>query len=305
MPVGLCESVQLLMTFCRRAVLPFRHILERAARGGALIQRAILAAAVAAIGLAGAASATDETSGRWACGLPAGLTTLDGQLPHAAAALRDRHGLTIVAFGSSSTFGTGASGPAATYPSRLEAALGQQFPDAKLAVINRGVPGEVADDMMARLERDVIAPAPDLVIWQTGTNDAMRDIPVEQFARLTLDGITRLREAGIDVVLMEPQYSPKLVRQPHYADFVEALRTIGHVTGTPLVRRFDMMEAWVANGRFDDATMLQSDALHMRDASYACLGQAVAEGLAEAIDDTEPPTGSLTGRLTAEVAPAK
>jgi lysophospholipase L1-like esterase len=266
-----------------------------------LIQRAIWAAVVAAIGLAGAASATDETGGQRACGLPAGLTALDGRLPHAAAALTERHALKIVAFGSSSTYGTGASGPAATYPSRLEAALGQLFPDAQLAVTNRGVPGEVATDMMARLDHDVIAPAPDLVIWQTGTNDAMQDIPVEQFARLTLDGIARLHDAGIDVVLMEPQYSPKLVRQPHYADFVETLRTIGHVTGTPLVRRFDMMEAWVASGRFDDATMLQSDSLHMRDASYACLGQAVAVGLAEAIADSESPTG----RLTAEVAPAR
>jgi acyl-CoA thioesterase-1 len=265
-------------------------------------QRAILAAAViAAIGLAGAASATDETGDPRACGLPAGVTALDGLLPHAAAALRQREALKIVAFGSSSTYGTGASSPAATYPSRLEVALGQRFPGAKVTVVNQGTPGEVADDMMARLDHDAIAPAPDLVIWQTGTNDALRDVPVESFARLTLDGLARLHEAGIDVVLMEPQYSPKLLRRPHYADYIEALRTIGQATGTPVVRRFDMMEAWVASGRFVDATMLQSDALHMRDASYACLGQAVAEGLAAAIDDTE----ALTGSLTAEAVPAK
>jgi acyl-CoA thioesterase-1 len=261
----------------------------------------LVAALMAAIGLTGAASATDEASGQRACGLPTGLTALDGGLPHAAAALHERHALKIVAFGSSSTYGTGASGPAATYPSRLQVELGQLFPDATLTVINQGVPGEIAADMMVRLERDAIAPAPDLVIWQTGTNDAMRDVPVETFARLTVDGIARLHDAGIDVVLMEPQYSPKLVRQPHYADFVETLRTIGHVTGTPVVRRFDMMEAWVASGRFVNATMLQSDALHMRDASYACLGRAVAEGLADAIGETDSPTG----RLTAEAAPAK
>jgi lysophospholipase L1-like esterase len=234
------------------------------------------------------------------CACPATLTALGGALPHALAELRGNHSLKIVALGSSSTYGTGASGEAATYPSRLAVELGQMLPGVDIEVVNKGVPGEIASDMMARLERDVLALKPDLVVWQTGTNDAMRDVPVDDFARLTVDGIGRLHDAGIDVVLMEPQWSPKLVQQPHYAEFVETLRTIGHAANTPVVRRFDIMKAWKASGQFVDATMLQNDALHMKDASYACLGWVVATSIAGALDQTHP-----AERLTAEGTPAK
>jgi acyl-CoA thioesterase I len=271
-------------------------------RDGAVTKRAIWAAAIVAWGLTAAAALADEPGSRpAACGLPTRLVALHGALPHAAAAVRSRHALTIVAFGSSSTYGTGASGPAATYPSRLEVELAKLLPGIQLSVINRGVPGDIAADMTARLEHDVIAAAPDLVVWQTGTNDALRNVPVDTFARLTAAGIERMHDAGIDVVLMEPQYSRKLASRPHYAEYVESLRTLGHAAGVPVVRRFDIMQAWLASGTFVGGTMLQSDALHMRDASYACLGRAVAEGLVEAIDQT----GRGSARLTAHATAAK
>jgi lysophospholipase L1-like esterase len=230
-----------------------------------------------------------EATPRAPCRCPAELVALGGALPHSAAALRERHALTIVALGSSSTYGTGASGEAATYPRRLEIELGRMFPGVRLQVVNKGVPGEIAADMLARLDRDVFALKPDLVVWQTGTNDALRDIPVDRFAHQTVDGIARLRKAGIDVILMEPQYSPKLVMRPHYADYIEVLRTIGKRAHVPVVRRFSIMKAWEANGQFVDATMLQSDWLHMRDASYACLGWVVAESIATTVAELPAP----------------
>lgn len=234
------------------------------------------------------------------CACPARLTALGGTLPHALAEVRDRQALKIVALGSSSTYGTGASSEAATYPSRLAAELGPMLPGVRIEVVNKGVPGEVALDMIRRLERDVLDLAPDMVVWQTGTNDAMRGVPVDEFATLTIDAIGRLQAAGIDVVLMEPQWSPKLVEQANYADYVESLRTIGNTTGTPVVRRFDIMKAWIGSGQFADNTMLQSDSLHMKDASYACLGWVVATSIAGALDQTQP-----AERLTAGSAPAK
>jgi lysophospholipase L1-like esterase len=261
--------------------------------------RAIVLLAVVAFGLAGAARAADV--GRLPCACPAELVALGGTLPRASAALRDRGALRIVALGSSSTYGTGASSAAASYPRRLEVELGRLLPGVRLAVINRGVPGETAADMAGRLDRDVLALAPDLVVWQTGTNDALRDLPVDAFARTTVDAIGRLHAAAIDVVLMEPQYSPTLVKRPHYRAYVEALRTIGHVAGAPVVRRFAIMKAWEASGEFVDATMLQADSLHMKDASYACLGKVVAASIANAVADTT----ASSGRLTARATPAK
>ncbi len=250
------------------------------------------------VGASEPASAPGISHTRCAC--PATLTALGGALPHALAEVRGHDSLRIVALGSSSTYGTGASGEAATYPSRLAVELGQMLPGVRIEVVNKGVPGEVASDMIARLEHDVLDLKPDLVVWQTGTNDAMRGVPVDEFARLTVDGIGRLHGAGIDVVLMEPQWSPKLVQQANYADFVETLRTIGHAANAPVVRRFDIMKSWKASGQFVDATMLQTDSLHMRDASYACLGWVVATSIAGALDQTHP-----AERLTAEGAPAK
>lgn len=234
------------------------------------------------------------------CACPAALTALGGTLPHALAEVRDRQALKIVALGSSSTYGTGASSEAATYPSRLAAELGPMLPGVRIEVVNKGVPGEIALDMVHRLEQDVLALSPDLVVWQTGTNDAMRGVPVDDFAKLTIDAIGRLHAAGIDVVLMEPQWSPKLVEQANYGEYVEALRTIGHGAGAPVVRRFDIMKAWIGSGQFVDTTMLQSDSLHMKDASYACLGWVVATSIAGALDQTQP-----AERLTAGSAPAK
>jgi lysophospholipase L1-like esterase len=237
--------------------------------------------AVVASGLAAPAVAGDL--GRAPCRCPAELVALEGALPHSAAETREHHTLRIVALGSSSTYGTGASSEAATYPRRLEVELGTMLPGVRLEVINKGVPGEIAADMVARLDRDVLGLMPDLVVWQTGTNDALRDVPVADFTRLTVEAIARLHAAGIDVILMEPQYSPKLVARPHYAEYIQALRAIGHDAGAPVVRRFDIMRAWTKSGQFVDATMLQQDWLHMKDASYACLGWVVAESIAEAI----------------------
>ena len=234
------------------------------------------------------------------CACPATLTALGGALPHALAEVRGHHSLKIVALGSSSTYGTGASGEAATYPSRLQAELAQMFPGLTIEVVNKGVPGEIAADMVGRIEQDVLALSPDLVVWQTGTNDALRDVPVDEFARVTTDGLERLHAANIDVVLMEPQYSPKLVQRPHYADYIESLRTIAHVSSIPVVRRFDIMRSWTASGQFVDATMLQNDWLHMKDASYACLGWVVAESIASAIRQTAESERLTAGALAAK-----
>jgi len=116
----------------------------------------------------------------------------------------------IVAFGSSSTEGVGATSPSAAYPARLEAELNQALPgeSKSVSVLNRGVGGEDVDDMLARLDKDVLAAKPDLVIWQTGSNDPLRSVPLARFVDETKAGINNMRAAGLDVMLMEPQWCP-------------------------------------------------------------------------------------------------
>ena len=98
--------------------------------------------------------------------------------------------------GSSSTAGIGASSPAATYPSRLEAELRKRFPDIDIRVINRGKGGEDAPEELVRLERDVVADDPDLVIWQIGTNAALRRLDPAVERDVLRRGIALIKESG-------------------------------------------------------------------------------------------------------------
>src|SRR6185312_1463932 len=110
-----------------------------------------------------------------ACNGPTGFTRLQEPLLRTSLALTAGDPLVIVAIGSSSTAGVGASSPAASYPSQLEADLRARFPGVPITVLNRGIGGEEAPQMLARFDRDVIAEKPDLVLWQVGTNGVLRD----------------------------------------------------------------------------------------------------------------------------------
>ena len=116
----------------------------------------------------------------------------------------------IVAFGSSSTTGFGATSPEFTYPNRLAAQLRRQYPSADITVLNRGKGGEDAPEMMKRLQTAVIDMKPDLVIWQVGTNAVLRNLDPAETAKLVEDGVARIQAAGADLVLVDPQYSPRV-----------------------------------------------------------------------------------------------
>src|SRR6202163_1319985 len=140
------------------------------------------------------------------CSAPVDLARLARPLTRTARRLAPRDAIKIVAVGSSSTAGAGASSPAACYPSRLAEDLKQRFPGAEITVLNRGVNGEEAADMLARLETDVVQEKPDLVLWQVGTNAVLRDNPLDKIKQVIQEGVHRLKATGADIVLMDPQF---------------------------------------------------------------------------------------------------
>lgn len=200
-------------------------------------------------------------------------------LPHVARQIAIGAPLRIVAFGSSSTEGVGASTPANAYPARLQADLRTRLGGLDVTVINRGIGGEHVDDMLVRLERDVIAAEPQLVIWQTGSNDPLRGVPIEHFHAATIGAVRRLREAGIDVVLMEPQWCPTLEATPGSARFRDAVRAIGAELDVPVIRRADLMHGWVRDGKLTRRQLFAPDGLHMADGGYDLLAKAAAESI--------------------------
>jgi lysophospholipase L1-like esterase len=232
--------------------------------------RKTLLSLFAVAGLVGAAQASSLGSDAVRDGAP-GVA-----LPHVAAAVAGHRPLRIVAFGSSSTEGIGASSRDAAYPSRLEADLTAALVGETVTVANRGIGGDDVDDMVRRIGSDVVAAHPDLVIWQTGSNDPLRHVPLDRFIGETRAGIATMHRAGIDVVLMEPQYCTLLNGTADAAAFRQAVRDLGAELHVPVVRRFSLMQRWLASGRLTSAQLLAPDGLHMADGGYAALAKAVA-----------------------------
>lgn len=211
------------------------------------------------------------------CRVPDDLVASALVLPRTTARLSAHEPLVIVAIGSSSTAGAGASGPKAAYPARLEDELKRRFPDSPIVVVNKGINGETMAQMMARFDEDVIALKPDLVIWQTGTNSVLRDHDPDQFRRQLAVGVRTLRAAGLDVILMAPQYAPRFNRRPKRMAFVDAIHQVAAEEGAVLFPRHAIMKFWSDSGRFNFKTMLSPDGLHLNDLSYDCIAQLLAE----------------------------
>ena len=181
-----------------------------AAPAAAATQPAATQPAAATAPAAGSPTVSAAAAGpAFVCTAPAEFARFTYPLRHTARRLAAGEPLTIVAIGSSSTSGAGASSRAASYPSRLAIELKERFPAEDITVLNRGVNGEETAQMMARFDTGVIAEHPDLVLWQVGTNSVLRDAPLQEHSVLLHEGIARLKAAGADVVLMDLQYHPE------------------------------------------------------------------------------------------------
>jgi acyl-CoA thioesterase I len=196
-------------------------------------------------------------------------------LPHLRAALAARTEGLIVALGSSSTEGVMASDSAHTYPAVLQSTLNRILPGAHFAVINRGIGGQDAPEELARLDTDAIALHPQLVIWQVGANGAMRHADPVEFHRMVEEGVNRLLRAGIDVILMDNQRSPRLLAAVDHIVLEDSLRHVAKETGVNLFSRSLLMDAWADEGA-KPGQFTASDGLHHNDLGYLCVSQALA-----------------------------
>ena len=246
-------------------------------RGAAAQTSAVTGSKAAAKPIAGTAPAAPAT-----CTAPAELARFDRPLIHTMRRVANGQPLTIVAIGSSSTAGAGASSPDASYPSRLAVELRTRFPGRDITVLNRGVNGEETNNMMARFAADVLAARPQLVLWQIGTNSVLRDHPLNPHAVQLLDGIEQLKAAGADVVLIDPQFAPAVLAKSETQGMVEQIALAAKQEDVGLFQRFAVMREWhdVQHLSFD--TFVSPDHLHMNDWSYACLAKLLGGAIAEA-----------------------
>jgi lysophospholipase L1-like esterase len=234
------------------------------------------------------------------CSAPAQLTKFTHRLPRLADRVAHREPITIVAFGSSSTAGSGASSPAATYPARLEALLSERAEGRMpITVLNRGVGGEEIRDMLARFDRDVIAAKPDLVLWQLGTNSVLHDHDIGGNGALLAGALARLKATGADVVVINPQYAPKVLAHPAVATMVDLISATAKASSVELFDRFAVMKYWRETRGIPFETFLSPDLLHMNDWSYNCVAQLLANAIADAATRAPLTAGVPTMPVTA------
>jgi lysophospholipase L1-like esterase len=218
------------------------------------------------------------------CLPPKGGVPTMGSLPHVAKKLAAGEPVVIVAFGSSSTQGWGASTPEFSYPSRLMTQLKRQYPSADITVVNRGKGGEDAPEMMKRLQSAVLDMNPDLVIWQVGTNAVLRDLDPTEMGKLVEEGIARIQTAGSDVVLVDPQYSPRVNERAESAGrVVNLLRRIASLRHVGIFPRFEVMRDWHERQAIPVDNFVIADGLHMNDWGYACFAQLLGDDIIKSV----------------------
>lgn len=182
----------------------------------------------------------------------------------------------ILAIGSSSTEGVGASSPSRTYPARLATEFANRD-GLDVEVRNAGIGGEVASTTLARLKAALATGWAQLVIWQVGTNDALVGVDEGRF-RVTLEeGIAAARAAGVSLMLVDPQFLPNSSDQPRYRRYVGIVDDVGARDHVPVFSRYSMMRALADPSAGDVAPLLSGDGLHMSDLGYACLAHALAQ----------------------------
>lgn len=187
--------------------------------------------------------------------------------------------LAILAIGSSSTEGVGASATDRTYPARLQALLTKAWPKSKIEIVNAGIGGETAPQTLARLKDALSARSYDLVIWQVGTNDAVRGGDIEAFKAMIGDGIAMVREAGPALALLDPQFFPSIRDPQRYGAYVEAVGAVARREAVPVFSRYEAMREWHRADAEAFKAALWTDGFHMSDAGYDCLARDMANAM--------------------------
>ncbi|WP_461717828.1 SGNH/GDSL hydrolase family protein [Bradyrhizobium liaoningense] len=232
-----------------------------------------------------AAKSASDIFNRVPCQPPKDGSKAMGSLPHVAGKLVAGLPVVIVAFGSSSTQGFGASSPEFNYPNRLAAQLRRHYPTSDISVINAGVGGEDAPEMMKRLQTQVIDMHPDLVIWQVGTNAVLRNLDPGETAKMVEDGISRIQAAGgADIVLVDPQYSPAVNQRAESAGkMVKLLSKVAELRHVGIFPRFEVMRDWHEKQAIPVEGFVIADGLHMNDWGYACFAQLLGDDIIRSV----------------------
>lgn len=203
---------------------------------------------------------------------------------HALAAKR----LDILVVGAGSSSLPGPSGAKSAFPARLQNALAEQLPGVEVKVTLDVKSGRTAEQMVKTLAPALKAAKPALMIWQTGTVDAMQSIDTDQFKAALDHGIAIAHSAGADLVLINAQYSPRTESMIALGTYADIMRWVALQQEVPLFDRFSIMKLWADLGTFDLYSATKK--LDIAESVHDCIGRLLAELVIEAAKPDEPHT---------------
>jgi hypothetical protein len=212
------------------------------------------------------------------CEVPAYLLASESTLPKVADAVKSRHPLDILVLGSRSSTITTSEGSA--YPSRLQAVLREKLPAVTVNVSVELQVKKTAEEVAAGLVKLMEGKKPTLVIWQTGTVDAMRSVDPDDFRAAVDDGVAALQGAGTDVILLNLQYSPRTETMISAPPYLDNMRVVAQQHDVPLFDRFAIMRQWNDAGDFD--LFNAPPGLELAKRVHDCLGRALAKFVIDA-----------------------
>jgi len=212
------------------------------------------------------------------CEVPAYLLTSESALPKVETAIASERKLDVLVVGSRSS--TIPASEASAYPGRLQAILKEALPKVTVNVSVELQVKKTAEEVAGGLVKLVELKKPTLVIWQTGTYDAIRSVDPDDFRAGLDEGVVALQKAGADVVLMNLQYSPRTETMISAPPYLDNMRVVAQEHSVPLFDRFAIMRHWSDAGDFDLSSTSHGPDLAKR--VHDCLGRALSKFVIDA-----------------------
>jgi lysophospholipase L1-like esterase len=222
------------------------------------------------------------------CPVPERFYASEPNLKKTGKALAGGREVVIVALGGASTVGLAAGGAGFAWPARMASVLAGRFSSTRTKVVNLALARQTAKSAAQRLERDVLPLKPTLVIWETGTMEAVRGLDVDEFRETVQAGIDELRAAGTEVVLMNMQFSRETDTIINFGPYLAAMRELADANDVPLFRRRGIMRHWAESGLLDLRAREGEKRRQLAAKLYDCIGSAMADFVARGVPAAKP-----------------
>lgn len=207
-----------------------------------------------------------------------------------------RETVRIVCLGDSVTGVYYHTGGRRAWPDMLGIALRRVYPEAKLEVHNAGISGNTSAAGLARLDRDVLAHKPHLVVVMFGLND-IRQGNRQAYGDNLKTIVDRCRKAGAAVVLctLNSVYPNEVRPLSTVAEYSQTVRDVAKAGSVPVADCFKRYEEIRAKNPAE-WMLLMSETIHPCMDGHKLFAETVAERIAGkrvSLADVPPPADSL------------